>query len=46
MRGLTEAPETNVVIFAFLLNLVWELAQVPLFAGMPTACRPFSAVYY
>jgi hypothetical protein len=36
MRRLIEAPETNVAIFAFLLNLVWELAQVPLFAGMPT----------
>lgn len=37
MRRLIDAPETNVAIFAFLLNLVWELAQVPLFAGMPTA---------
>jgi hypothetical protein len=32
-----DAPETNVAIFAFLLNLTWELAQVPLFAGMPSA---------
>ena len=31
------APETNVAIFAFLLNLTWELAQVPLFAGMPSS---------
>jgi hypothetical protein len=30
-------PETHVAIFAFLLNLVWEFAQGPLFAGMPTA---------
>jgi hypothetical protein len=37
MKRLIEAPETNVGIFAFLLNLPWELAQVPLFAGMPTA---------
>jgi hypothetical protein len=37
MKRLIEAPETNVAIFAFLLNLPWELAQVPLFAGMPTA---------
>ncbi|MEX2222877.1 MAG: hypothetical protein WEG40_13880 [Candidatus Rokuibacteriota bacterium] len=34
---LLHAPETNIAIFAFLLNLTWELAQVPLFAGMPTA---------
>lgn len=26
-------------IFAFLLNLVWEFAQVPLFAGMPSAAH-------
>lgn len=37
MKRLVEAPETNLAIFAFLLNLPWELAQVPLFAGMPTA---------
>lgn len=37
MRRLIDAPETNVAIFAFLLNLLWELAQVPLLAGMPTA---------
>jgi hypothetical protein len=36
MKRLIEALETNVGIFAFLLNLPWELAQVPLFAGMPT----------
>lgn len=34
-RGLLETPEANVAIFAFLLNLPWELAQVPLFAGWP-----------
>jgi hypothetical protein len=37
MPRLADAPETNVAIFAFLLNLPWELAQVPLFAGMATA---------
>jgi hypothetical protein len=37
MKRLIDAPETNVGIFAFLLNLPWELVQVPLFAGMPTA---------
>lgn len=36
-RGILDAPETNVAVFAFLLNLAWELAQVPLFIGMPTA---------
>jgi hypothetical protein len=36
MKRLIEAPETNVALFEFLLNLPWELAQVPLFAGMPT----------
>jgi hypothetical protein len=29
-----DTPQTNVGIFAFLLNVVWEFAQVPLFAGM------------
>lgn len=37
VRRILEAPETNVAIFAFLLNLTWEFAQVPLFAGMPSA---------
>jgi hypothetical protein len=37
MKRLIETPETNVALFAFLLNLPWEFAQVPLFAGMPTA---------
>lgn len=31
------APEANVALFSFLLHLVWEFAQVPLFAGMPSA---------
>jgi hypothetical protein len=43
MQRFADAPETNVAIFAFLLNLPWELAQVPLFAGMPTA-RHWTAV--
>jgi hypothetical protein len=34
---LIDAPEFNVAIFAFLLNLPWEFAQVPLFEGMPSA---------
>lgn len=31
---LLDAPELNVVVFSFLLNLVWEYWQVPLFQGM------------
>mgnify|MGYP001576796075 CR=1 FL=1 len=27
-------PETNVVLFAFLLNLPWEIWQIPLFKGV------------
>jgi hypothetical protein len=37
MRRLIDSPETHVAIFAFWLNLTWEFAQVPLYAGMPTA---------
>ena len=29
-------PETNVALFAFLLNLPWELWQIPLFKNMPS----------
>lgn len=31
--GVMNWPETNVVLFAFLLNLPWELWQIPLFKG-------------
>ena len=34
-EGWLGLPELNVAVFAFLLNLVWEFAQVPLFGGMP-----------
>lgn len=37
LSRLRDAPETNISIFSFLLNLTWEFAQVPLFAGMPSA---------
>lgn len=30
-------PELNVVIFAFLLNFVWEFWQVPFYRDMPSA---------
>ena len=36
MKRLFDLPETNVAMFALLLNLTWEFAQVPLFAGMST----------
>ena len=32
--ALLKAPELNVVVFSFLLNLVWEYWQVPFFRGM------------
>lgn len=35
MKRWIDLPELNVAIFAFLLNLAWEFAQVPLFEGMP-----------
>lgn len=35
--GLLDAPELNVVVFAFLLNLAWEVWQVPFFQGMAEA---------
>lgn len=34
---LTDLPEFNVFVFAFLLNYPWELMQVPLYKGMPEA---------
>lgn len=37
MKRWLDLPEVNVGIFTFLLNLVWEFAQVPLFEGMPLA---------
>lgn len=43
MKRFLDAPETNVAVFAFLLNLPSELVQVPLFAGMPSA-RHWTAI--
>jgi hypothetical protein len=37
LQALTWIPELNVALFAFLLNLPWELWQVPLFENMPLA---------
>ena len=36
---VTDLPEFNVFIFAFLLNYPWELLQVPLYQGMPEAAH-------
>lgn len=37
LQALTWTPEFNVALFAFLLNLPWELWQAPLFEGMAAA---------
>ena len=37
LPALTWTPEFNVALFAFLLNLPWELWQVPLFDWMAAA---------
>ena len=34
LSALVNTPEFNVVIFSLLLNLAWELWQVPFFRGM------------
>jgi len=34
---LAGTPEFNVMIFSFLLNLAWEVWQVPFFRGMADA---------
>jgi hypothetical protein len=33
-RRFLQTPEFNLVVFAFLLNLVWEFWQTPFFVGM------------
>jgi hypothetical protein len=37
MVALASLPETNVALFAFLLNYPWEFIQAPLFEGMAGA---------
>ena len=37
IKGLLDQPETNILIFAFLLNYPWELLQAPFFEGMAVA---------
>jgi hypothetical protein len=36
MKRLLDQPEINVALFAFLLNLVWEFGQVPLYRDLPS----------
>ncbi len=33
VNKILNAPELHISIFTFLLNFVWELLQMPLFAG-------------
>jgi hypothetical protein len=35
-RDLVDLPELNIAFFSFLLHFVWEIWQVPFFAGMPS----------
>lgn len=35
LSSMTRQPELNIFMFAFLLNLPWELLQIPLFTAMP-----------
>ena len=37
IKGLLDQPETNILIFALLLNYPWEFLQVPFFEGMAVA---------
>lgn len=36
-NGLLDQPETNILIFALLLNFPWEILQAPFFEGMAVA---------
>lgn len=40
LRRITSLPEFSIYIFAFLLNFVWEMLQMPLFA-LPPADTPY-----
>jgi len=40
VNRITSLPEFNIYIFAFLLNFVWEMLQMPLFA-LPPADTPY-----
>jgi hypothetical protein len=34
LRTVLNLPELNIALFAFLLNFVWEMLQIPFFRGM------------
>jgi len=36
LRRITDLPEFGIVVFSFLLNFVWEMLQVPTYAGVDT----------
>lgn len=36
MKRLVDLPEISVALFAFLVNLVWEFGQVPLYRDLPS----------
>ena len=36
VKRFVDLPEINIALFAFLLNLVWEFAQVPLYRDLPS----------
>jgi hypothetical protein len=40
LARITGLPEFNIYVFAFLLNFVWEMLQMPLFA-LPPADTPY-----
>jgi hypothetical protein len=37
-RGWLNLPELNIAIFAFLLNFVWEVQQMPFFELSDLSC--------
>lgn len=37
IKGVLDQPETNILIFALLLNYPWEFMQAPFFEGMAVA---------
>jgi hypothetical protein len=37
LRIVLSLPELNIALFAFLLNFVWEMLQIPFFRGMTQA---------
>lgn len=39
LRAITALPEVNVTVLAFLLNLVWELWQIPCFEDLSKSPR-------